>query len=101
LPIPATIQLFSQLTELLTPKLVDFGALLFGERLEWIVKEMWTNVLEAGGHQVMHAHANSFVSGVLYLTDSDPRCRTVFVRPPGGFDYRLSASHPQRANGTV
>jgi uncharacterized protein (TIGR02466 family) len=79
--------LFSRLTALVTPKLVDFGALLFGERLEWTVKEMWTNVLEPGGNQVMHSHANSFVSGVLYLTDSDPRCRTVFIRPPGGFDY--------------
>jgi hypothetical protein len=79
--------LFSRLTHLVQPKLVDFGLLLFGERLEWTVKEMWTNVLESGGNQVMHAHANSFVSGVVYLTESDPRCRTVFIRPPGGNDF--------------
>ncbi|MEI6459925.1 MAG: putative 2OG-Fe(II) oxygenase [Pseudomonadota bacterium] len=84
---PRGDQLFSRLTALVQPKLVDFGELLFGERLEWMVKEMWTNLLETGGNQVMHSHANSFVSGVLYLTESDPRCRTVFVRPPGGYDF--------------
>ncbi len=84
---PRGDQLFSRLTALVQPKLVDFGELLFGERLEWMVKEMWTNLLEPGGNQVMHSHANSFVSGVLYLTESDPRCRTVFVRPPGGYDF--------------
>ncbi len=84
---PRGDRLFSRLTTLLTPKLVDFGHLLFGERLDWNVKEMWTNVLEPGGSQVMHSHANSFASGVVYLTPSDPRCRTVFIRPPGGFDF--------------
>ena len=29
--------LFSRLTALVTPKLVDFGVLLFGDRLEWTV----------------------------------------------------------------
>ena len=84
---PRGDKLFSRLTALVQPKLVDFGELLFGERLEWMVKEMWTNLLEPGGNQVMHSHANSFVSGVLYLTESDPRCRTVFIRPPGGYDF--------------
>jgi hypothetical protein len=32
----------------ITPKLIDFGALLFGERLGWSIKEMWVNVLETG-----------------------------------------------------
>lgn len=79
--------LFSRVTALVLPKLVDFGMLLFGERLDWTVKEMWTNVLETGGNQVMHSHANSFASGVVYLNDADPRCRTVFIRPPGGQDF--------------
>ena len=48
-----------------TPKLADFGALMFGERLGWSVKEMWVNLLETGGRQAMHNHANSFISGVL------------------------------------
>ncbi|MFL5281529.1 MAG: putative 2OG-Fe(II) oxygenase, partial [Rhodopila sp.] len=69
------------------PKLVEFGQLLFGDALQWTVKEMWTNVLETGGTQALHAHANSFASGIFYLTPSDPGCRTVFVRPPGGFDF--------------
>ena len=45
-----------------------FGALLFGERLGWSLKEMWVNVLDTGGRQAMHNHANSFISGVVYLT---------------------------------
>jgi uncharacterized protein (TIGR02466 family) len=79
--------LFSRISALLEPKLADFGQLLFGERLPWQVKEMWTNVLEPGGSQTLHSHANSFASGVIYLTDAHPACRTVFVRPPGGADF--------------
>ncbi|MDR3468420.1 MAG: putative 2OG-Fe(II) oxygenase [Xanthobacteraceae bacterium] len=84
---PRENQLFRQIAELAVPKLVDFGMLLFGERLNWIVKEMWTNMLENGGSQTLHSHANSFVSGVYYLTPSHPACKTVFVRPPGGGDF--------------
>src|SRR3712207_691923 len=50
----------------LTPLLTEFGALLFGERLGWSLKEMWVNVMETGGRQAMHNHANSFISGVVY-----------------------------------
>jgi len=84
---PRDDALFRQMAELVGPKLVDFGFLLFGERLRWTVKEMWTNVLETGGSQALHAHANSFASGVLYLTPSHPSCKTVFLRPPGGSDF--------------
>ena len=83
---PLDNTLFQEIAALTLPKLVDFGVLLFGEELRWSVKEMWTNMLESGGSQALHAHANSFASGVIYLTAS-PSCRTVFVRPPGGFDF--------------
>src|SRR5262245_56125639 len=62
----------------ITPWLGEFGIHLFGERLGWSVKEMWVNVLEAGGRQAMHNHANSFVSGVVYLTATHADARTVF-----------------------
>jgi hypothetical protein len=84
---PLDNELFREMAELTVPKLVEFGLLLFGERLRWTVKEMWTNVLETGGSQTLHAHANSFASGVIYLTPSHASCRTVFVRPPGGSDF--------------
>ncbi|KAF2990857.1 2OG-Fe(II) oxygenase family protein [Methylocystis sp. MJC1] len=84
---PRHNKLFEQLSELAIPKLADFGALLFGERLQWTIKEMWTNVLEPGGSQALHSHANSFASGVFYLTPSHPGSRTAFVRPPGGFEF--------------
>lgn len=84
---PRDNNLFRQIAELTMPKLVEFGYLLFGEKLRWTVKEMWTNMLENGGSQALHSHANSFVSGILYLTPSHPACKTVFVRPPGGSDF--------------
>ena len=77
----------------LTPKIVDFGALLFGERMGWSVKEMWVNVLQTGGHQAMHNHANSFVSGVLYLTAVHASSRTVFLKSPGGTDFAFRNQH--------
>jgi uncharacterized protein (TIGR02466 family) len=86
---PRDNTLFQRMAEVALPKLAEFGMLLFGERLRWTVKEMWTNMLETGGSQTLHAHANSFASGVFYLTQSHPSCRTVFVRAPGGLDFQF------------
>jgi len=82
-----------------TPKLVDFGALMFGERLGWSVKEMWVNVLETGGRQAMHNHANSFISGVLYLTPTHPDAQTVFMKSPGGTDFAFKNDHARMTPG--
>ena len=91
---PADSPLFVQAAALVTPKLVDFGFQLFGERLGWSVKEMWVNVLEPGGHQAMHNHANSFISGVVYLTTTHPSAQTVFMKSPGGTDFLFKNDHP-------
>jgi Putative 2OG-Fe(II) oxygenase len=77
----------------ITPRLVDFGALLLGERLGWSVKEMWVNRLDAGGRQAMHNHANSFISGVLYLTPTHTDARTVFMKSPGGTEFSFRNDH--------
>jgi hypothetical protein len=77
----------------LAPLLPEFGALLFGERLGWSLKEMWVNVLDTGGRQAMHNHANSFISGVVYLTPTHPDARTVFMRSPGGTDFTFKNDH--------
>ena len=37
---PRDNKLFQEIAELVGPKLVDFGVLLFGEKLRWTVKEM-------------------------------------------------------------
>ncbi len=86
---PRDNQLFGEIAALAVPKLVDFGLLLFGEKLRWTVKEMWTNVLETGGSQTLHAHANSFASGILYLTPSHPA-------PRWGRSMRASTCYPRR-----
>jgi uncharacterized protein (TIGR02466 family) len=90
---PADSPLFVEAARLITPKLVDFGATLFGERMPWSLKEMWVNVLEHGGHQAMHNHANSFISGVVYLTPTDASSQTVFMKTPGGTDFTFRNDH--------
>lgn len=84
---PGANDLYRRLAQAAGPKVVEFGALLFGEPLRWAIKEMWTNVLDTGGSQAMHAHANSFVSGIVYLTASHPSANTVFLRNSGSGEF--------------
>ena len=79
--------------EKIGPHLQAFGQLLFGESLRWIVKEIWVNMLQNGGRQSLHNHANCFASGVLYLTPSDRSPRTTFTRSMGGGEYTFRNTH--------
>jgi hypothetical protein len=90
---PGDSPLLVEAAALLTPLLPEFGALLFGERLGWSLKEMWVNVLDTGGRQAMHNHANSFISGVAYLTRTHDEARTVFMKSPGGTDFTFKNDH--------
>jgi len=91
---PSDSPLLAEAARLITPKLVDFGVHLLGERLSWGLKEMWVNVLDTGGRQAMHNHANSFVSGVIYLTKTHESSQTVFMKSPGGTDFSFKNDHP-------
>lgn len=84
---PAKDEAFSRLDNILRSKLVEFGHHLFGEALPWSIKEMWFNVMEPGGFQSIHNHANSFISGALYLTDVHPSSRIVFSKSLGGTEF--------------
>ena len=86
--------------EAITPLLGEFGSVLFGERLGWSIKEMWVNVLDTGGRQSMHNHANSFVSGIVYLTATHPDSRTVFMKAPGGVDFAFRNDNANVATNT-
>ena len=90
---PGESPLFVEVAACITPKLAEFGLQLFGERLPWMLKEMWVNVLDTGGRQAMHNHANSFISGVVYLTRSHPSSQTVFMKSPGGSDFSFKNDH--------
>jgi uncharacterized protein (TIGR02466 family) len=90
---PSDSPLLVDVAAAISPLLTEFGALLFGERLGWSLKEMWVNVMEAGGRQSIHNHANSFISGVVYLTHVDPAARTVFMRAPGGTEFSFKNDH--------
>ncbi len=96
---PGDSALLVAAAERITPKLADFGTLLFGERLGWSLKEMWVNVLDAGGRQAMHNHANSFISGVIYLTPLHPDSRTVFMKSPGGIGFSFKNDHADVQTG--
>jgi uncharacterized protein (TIGR02466 family) len=96
---PSDSPLLVEAAACLTPRLVDFGTLLFGERLGWSIKEMWVNLLDTGGRQAMHNHANSFISGVLYLTPTHPDAQTVFMKAPGGVDFCFKNDHPGSTPG--
>ena len=90
---PGDSPLLVQAAGLITPALVDFGRHLFGQALGWSIKEMWVNLLDTGGRQAMHNHANSFISGVVYLTPTHPDARTVFMKSPGGHDFAFRNDH--------
>jgi Putative 2OG-Fe(II) oxygenase len=90
---PGDNPLLGAAAELITPKLVEFGLQLFGERLRWGLKEVWVNVLDHGGRQAMHNHANSFISGVVYLTATHASSQTVFMKSPGGHEFSFKNDH--------
>lgn len=90
---PADSPLLGVAAAAITPKLGEYGLHLLGERLGWSIKEMWVNVLDSGGRQAMHNHANSFISGVVYLTPSANESRTVFMKSPGGTDFAFKNDH--------
>ena len=96
---PSDSPLLVQLAAVLTPPLIEFGALIFGQSLGWSVKEMWVNLLDTGGRQAMHNHANSFISGVIYLTPTHPDSRTVFMKSPGGTDFAFRNDHAGSVTG--
>src|SRR5690242_8020538 len=87
---PQAKAMFLEIGKLADPKLAEFGEHLFGERLKWSIKEIWVNLLEPGGRQAVHTHANSFISGVLYLTRSHPSANIVFHKSLGGTDFIFS-----------
>ena len=90
---PSDSPLLVEAAKFITPKLTEFGTQLFGERMGWSLKEMWVNVLDEGGHQAMHNHANSFISGIVYLTPTHPESNTVFMKSPGGTDFLFRNDH--------
>lgn len=96
---PADSPLLVQVAALITPRIAEFGRVLFGEHLGWAIKEMWVNVLDTGGRQAMHNHANSFASGVVYLTETHDSARTVFMKSPGGHDFAIKNDHAGVATG--
>ncbi|MBI1397708.1 MAG: hypothetical protein GC151_17185 [Betaproteobacteria bacterium] len=96
---PGHDDLMARAGECLTPAVADFGVHLFGERLDWTIKEMWVNVLETGGFQAMHNHANSFVSGVVYLTPTHESAVTVFMKSPGGSEFAFSHANENTVTG--
>jgi hypothetical protein len=87
---PGAHPLLAAVAERLMPRIDALGGQMFGAALDWSIKEMWANRMEAGGSQAVHNHANSFISGVVYVTAADPSARTVFVRALGGNGFAFA-----------
>lgn len=71
------------------PRLRAYGRALMGESLSRAVKEIRINRMEHDGVQKMHNHANSFVSGVICLTETDRSAATVFHRQIGQSTFHM------------
>ena len=91
--------LYAEAAEHIRPRILEFGTLLFGEELTWLIKEIWVNVLETGGHQAIHNHANSFASGIVYLTAPPPGTGTIFHKALGGTDFSFVNQNKRAKTG--
>lgn len=80
---------YDRLVECVLPRLAYFGSLIFGQELRWSITGIWGNVATRGAHQPRHNHANSIVSGVVYLTDVEAGACTAFHRNAGGDSFSL------------
>jgi uncharacterized protein (TIGR02466 family) len=96
---PAKDEGFSRLDNVLRSQLAEFGRVLFGEELRWSIKEMWFNVMETGGFQSIHNHANSLISGVIYLTAAHPSSRIVFSKGFGAPEFVFNNFNKKAAVG--
>lgn len=91
------IEGLNNLDERLQDYFRDFGFLLFGENMHWTIKELWLNASVTGGAQLLHSHANSLITAVIYLTDVHPSARIIFHKPMGGTNFVFSNSHAESA----
>ena len=65
--------------------------------MHWTIKELWLNASVTGGAQLLHSHANSLITAVIYLTDVHPSARIIFHKPMGGTNFVFSNSHAESA----
>lgn len=84
---PEREPLFEELTQRIIDEIGFYGEQLLGDSFRWTIKEMWMNVLEPGGSQFMHTHANSLISGIIYLSELHPTARTIFSKSPGANEF--------------
>ena len=90
---------YREVLKLVTPKMKAFGMELLGEELGWGIKEIWINRMEPGGAQKLHNHANSFISGVIYLTETDPGSATVFHKATSPTSFQMTNENKRTKMG--
>ncbi|MCG8443017.1 MAG: 2OG-Fe(II) oxygenase family protein [Caulobacterales bacterium] len=94
---PRSHEVFVKTMAAVAPKLRAYGETLLGEALNWGVKEIWINRMERDGAQKMHNHANSFISGVIYLTPVHDSAATVFHRHVDSTSFFMSNMNERAA----
>ena len=66
---------------------------------EFFLTESWMNISEKGGHQKIHNHSNSIISGVLYLKSKPEHPPLVFKKQKMEFEPFISlAEHYKKGN---
>lgn len=70
---------------------------LFGQPLDCQISGMWGNLARPGSYQRRHNHANSIISGIVYLTDASESEATNFHKPRSDTSFSLDCS----SNGRI
>lgn len=58
----------------------EYGDILLGDAKDWFISEIWINVMNSGGMQPRHYHANSIVSGIYYVNLPENCMNTRFYK---------------------
>lgn len=86
-------QSFRSIKAALLPQVEIFACMLLGQKLKWSINGMWGNLGISGASQIRHNHANSIVSGIIYLTEEDQSGTTRFHRPQCDLSFSLENSN--------
>jgi uncharacterized protein (TIGR02466 family) len=72
---------FQPIQAALLPQVALLSGIMLGQALKWRISGMWGNIGREGAVQQSHNHANSIISGIVYLTGEGPTGMTRFYRP--------------------
>lgn len=76
----------------------ELSAELFSEELKWHICSIWKNVSKPTSSHAPHNHVNSFISGILYVSDNIVSTRFHRPIPTGGYIFGHFNDNPGMYN---